>query len=110
MNIGFIGLGIMGGAYAKHLLKNKYPCFGIEPDKKNISRFMNLGGVLTTYSEIFDKVDVILSSLPSLEAYQNVLENIKKYKTNNKKIIILDMNTISIDDKIHFPTHFSMSI
>ena len=63
---------------------------------------MNLGGVLTTYSEIFDKVDVIISSLPSLEAYQNVLENIKKYKTNNKKIIILDMNTISIDDKIHF--------
>ena len=102
MNIAFIGLGIMGGAYAKHLLKNKYPCFGIEPDKKNISKFMNLGGVLTTYSEIFDKVDVIISSLPSLEAYQNVLENIKKYKTNNKKIIILDMNTISIDDKIHF--------
>ena len=40
MNIGLIGLGVMGGAYAKHLLINNFKCYGIDPDKKNISKFL----------------------------------------------------------------------
>ena len=43
MNIGLIGLGAMGGAYAKHLITNNFNCYGIDLDKKNISRFLNLG-------------------------------------------------------------------
>ena len=35
MNIGLIGLGAMGGAYAKHLITNNFNCYGIDIDKKN---------------------------------------------------------------------------
>ena len=102
MNIGLIGLGAMGGAYAKHLLKNNFKCFGIDLDKNNILKFIQLGGQEITYDELFNKVDIVLTSLPSLIAYKDVLNNLKKLGKNNSKKIILDMNTISIDDKNMF--------
>ena len=102
MNIGLIGLGAMGGAYAKHLLKNNFKCFGIDLDKNNISKFIQLGGQEITYDELFNKVEIVLTSLPSLIAYKDVLNNLKSLGKNNSKKIILDMNTISIDDKKMF--------
>jgi putative dehydrogenase len=102
MNIGLIGLGAMGGAYAKHLLKNKFKCFGIDLDKNNILKFIQLGGQEITYDELFNKVEIVLTSLPSLNAYKDVLNNLKRLGKNNPKKIILDMNTISIDDKNMF--------
>ena len=102
MNIGLIGLGAMGGAYAKHLLKNNFKCFGIDLDKNNILKFIQLGGQEITYDELFNKVEIVLTSLPSLNAYKDVLNNLKRLGKNNQKKIILDMNTISIDDKNMF--------
>ena len=102
MNIGLIGLGAMGGAYAKHLLKNNFKCFGIDLDKNNILKFIQLGGQEITYEELFNKVEIVLTSLPSLNAYKDVLNNLKRLGKNNPKKIILDMNTISIDDKNMF--------
>ena len=102
MNIGLIGLGAMGGAYAKHLLKNNFKCFGIDLDKNNILKFIQLGGQEITYDELFNKVEIVLTSLPSLIAYKDVLNNLKRLAKNNSKKIILDMNTISIDDKKMF--------
>jgi len=102
MNIGLIGLGAMGGAYAKHLLKNNFKCFGIDLDKNNILKFIQLGGQEITYDELFNKVDIVLTSLPSLIPYKDVLNNLKRLGKNNSKKIILDMNTISIDDKNMF--------
>ena len=92
MNIGLIGLGTMGEAYAKHLITNNFNCYGIDLDKKNISRFLNLGGSEITYPNLFNKVDVVLLSLPSIEAYKNVLENLKKLGKHTSNKIILDMN------------------
>ena len=102
MNVGLIGLGAMGGAYAKHLLKNNFKCFGIDLDKNNILKFIQLGGQEITYDELFNKVEIVLTSLPSLIAYKDVLNNLKRLGKNNSKKIILDMNTISIDDKNMF--------
>ena len=102
MKIGLIGLGAMGGAYAKHLLKNNFKCFGIDLDKNNILKFIQLGGQEITYDELFNKVEIVLTSLPSLKAYKDVLNNLKRLGKNNSKKIILDMNTISIDDKNMF--------
>ena len=102
MNIGLIGLGAMGGAYAKHLLKNNFKCFGIDLDKNNISKFIQLGGQEITYDQLFNQVEIVLTSLPSLNAYKDVLNNLKRLGKNNSKKIILDMNTISIDDKNMF--------
>ena len=44
--IGSIGLGAMGGEYAKHLLENNFKVFGIDPDIKNSNSFTLHGGIL----------------------------------------------------------------
>ena len=110
MNIGLIGLGAMGGAYAKHLLKNIFKCFGIDLDKNNILKFIQLGGQEITYDELFNKVEIVLTSLPSLIAYKDVLNNLKRLGKNNSKKIILDMNTISIDDKSFFAKNVNNNV
>ena len=46
MKIGLIGLGTMGGAYAKHLLKCNLPCYGIEIEPKNQKEFIWLSHIL----------------------------------------------------------------
>ena len=50
---------------------------------------------------MFNKVDDCINKSSFIDAYKNVLNNLKKLGKQFKKII-LDMNTISIDDKIMF--------
>jgi len=58
-NIGSIGLGAMGGSYAKHLLENNFKVFGIDPDKKNSKLFISNGGViLNNITDLFVKSNV----------------------------------------------------
>ena len=59
--IGSIGLGAMGGEYAKHLLENNFKVFGIDPDKKNSSSFITYGGVLlSNINDLLEKSNVII--------------------------------------------------
>ena len=44
--IGSIGLGAMGGAYAKFLLEDNYKVYGIDPDTNNANAFTSYGGEL----------------------------------------------------------------
>ena len=50
--VGLIGLGAMGGSYAKHLLSSGYQVFGVDPDKHNRNLFSSLGGLI--FSNIND--------------------------------------------------------
>ena len=44
--IGSIGLGAMGGSYAKFLIEDNYTVYGVDPDTQNAEIFTSLGGVL----------------------------------------------------------------
>ena len=44
--IGSIGLGAMGGSYAKFLIEDNYKVYGVDPDTKNAEIFTSLGGLL----------------------------------------------------------------
>ena len=100
--IGSIGLGAMGGAYARHLLDNKFKVFGIDPDVSNSNFFISKNGVITKYiNYLIDKSDVIILSLPTVPIYKEVINLIEKKGHNNTHKIFIDMNTISLDDKLN---------
>ena len=62
MNVGIIGLGVMGGAFATHLIKNNFKVFGVEPNKENAKSFINRDGkILKDINELFLKCDFIKS-------------------------------------------------
>ena len=56
--IGSIGLGAMGGSYAKFLIEDNYRVYGVDPDTQNAEMFISLGGVLlNNISDLINKSD-----------------------------------------------------
>ena len=99
--IGLIGLGAMGGSYAKFLIEDNYTVYGVDPDTQNAELFVSLGGVLmNNISGLIDKSDVIILSLPTVPIFKEVINEIEVNGKSNETKILIDMNTISLDDKI----------
>jgi putative dehydrogenase len=99
--IGSIGLGAMGGSYAKFLIEDNYTVYGVDPDTQNAEIFTSLGGVLlNNISELVDKSNVIILSLPTVPIFKEVINEIEVNGKSNESKILIDMNTISLDEKI----------
>ena len=99
--IGSIGLGAMGGSYAKFLIEDNYTVYGVDPDTQNAEIFISLGGVLlNNISNLINKSDVIILSLPTVPIFKEVINEIEINGKSNEPKILIDMNTISLDDKI----------
>ena len=99
--IGSIGLGAMGGSYAKFLIEDNYTVYGVDPDTQNAEIFTSLGGLLlNNISELVDKSNVIILSLPTVPIFKEVINEIEVNGRSNESKILIDMNTISLDDKI----------
>ena len=99
--IGSIGLGAMGGSYAKFLIEDNYTVYGVDPDTQNAEIFISLGGVLlNNISELLDKSNVIILSLPTIPIFKEVINEIELNGKSNEPKILIDMNTISLDDKL----------
>ena len=99
--IGSIGLGAMGGSYAKFLIEDNYTVYGVDPDTQNAEIFTSLGGVLlNNISDLIDKSEVIILSLPTVPIFKEVINEIEVNGKSNELKILIDMNTISLNDKI----------
>ncbi len=99
--IGSIGLGAMGGSYAKFLIEDNYTVYGVDPDTQNAEIFTSLGGLLlNNISELVDKSNVIILSLPTVPIFKEVINEIEVNGKSNEAKILIDMNTISLGDKI----------
>jgi putative dehydrogenase len=67
--VGQVGLGIMGGAYAKHLRAAGFEVIGFDVDAKRRAELKGLGGkAARTVSDVSSRSPVVITSLPSLEA------------------------------------------
>ena len=99
--IGSIGLGAMGGSYAKFLIEDNYTVYGVDPDTRNAEIFTSLGGVLlNNISDLIDKSDVIILSLPTVPIFKEIINEIEVNGKSNESKTLIDMNTISLVDKI----------
>jgi len=99
--IGSIGLGAMGGSYAKFLIEDNYTVYGVDPDTQNAEIFTSLGGLLlNNIRELVDKSNVIILSLPTVPIFKEVINEIEVNGKSNESKILVDMNTISLGDKI----------
>ena len=99
MKIGFIGLGNVGSKLAGSLLRNKFNLTVIDLDSKIVKDFTSKGSVSAkSPKELAEKVDLIITCLPSpkicadvMEKKDGVIEGLSKDK------IWLEMSTT--DDK-----------
>jgi len=96
--VGIIGLGIMGGAFARNLVKAGWRVTGYDVDQarclelseEGIEIALNVGSLVQTTS-------TIITSLSSLKAFEQVIAEIAAAKTNKRTIV--ESSTFAIEDK-----------
>ncbi len=75
MKIGFIGLGNVGGKLASSLLRNKFNLTVIDLDNNLVKDFVSKGSATAkTPKELAEKVDLIITCLPSPKVSAEVME------------------------------------
>jgi len=75
MKIGFIGLGNVGGKLAESLMRNKFNLTVIDLDDNLVKRFVSKGcATAKSPKELAEKVDLIITCLPSPKVCSDVME------------------------------------
>lgn len=102
--IGVIGLGIMGSAMANALLAAGYPVVGYDVRPKPRQRLIRDGGrYLSSCRAVAQSADVVIASLPSVAALDNVVADIAAARTKVGKsatrLIVIETSTLPIADK-----------
>lgn len=96
MNIGFIGLGIMGKPMCVNLLKNKQNVYISSSNDDTNDELSNYGAnVLADYGEVAEKSDVIILMLPDSAEVREVVIGSGLYKKFNPETIVIDMSSIN---------------
>ena len=76
MKIGFIGLGNVGGKLARNLLKNNFDLIVKDLDNKITKNFIKKGAKTeSSVKKIAEKVDLIITCLPSPKICSDVMES-----------------------------------
>ena len=99
MRVGFIGLGNVGGKLAGSLLRNKFDLTVIDLNNNLVKDFISKGSsTAKSPKELAEKVDLIITCLPSPEICAEVMERSDGViKGLSKEKIWLEMSTT--DDK-----------
>jgi len=97
--VGIIGLGIMGGAFARNLSKSGWRVIGYDIDAGRKKALAKVGvEIAPDVAALAAKVPVIITSLPSPKALDATAAALAKAKLPRK--IIVEASTFTIEDKL----------
>jgi len=102
VNVGIIGLGIMGSAFAKNLLGAGLNVTGYDIVADNVEALVGLGGSgAKSPKAAVDAAEVVITSLPSEAAFNQVVSGANSLLSANKDgLIVIETSTLPIDAKI----------
>ena len=97
--VGVVGLGIMGGAFARNLVEAGWRVVGYDVDAAR-GRLLAKAGVeiAPDVASLGKSVPVIITSLPSPQALDEVVAQISRAKLPTK--IVVEASTFTLDDKV----------
>ena len=102
--LGVVGLGIMGGGMAEHLLASGYTVYGFDPAAAAKARFRTLGGrPLASATQVAERADIVITSLATVAALEDVAAKIAAARRarGRPKPIVVETSTLPIADKEH---------
>ena len=93
--IGIVGVGLMGGWLARHLLAAGYSVIAHDLDPAKVDAIVEAGGKkVAVPDQIAEQVDVIILSLPNSHVVNDVVKNsLKLFERGRKGLILLDAST-----------------
>ncbi|MGQ9731423.1 MAG: NAD(P)-dependent oxidoreductase [Candidatus Zipacnadales bacterium] len=94
LNLGFIGLGAMGGPMAKNLLRAGYRLIVFDIDPERIAALVTVGAeAAQNVREVVQRTDIVLTSLRSSEVWVEVAEGELVDQSRTGQIFI-DLGTV----------------
>ena len=112
MNIGIVGLGLIGGTYAKALKKYPYTIYGIDINQESLDYGLKEGFIdvgTTTPKDVLNKLDVVFLCLYPEATIKFVQQNISNFKRDaiisdvvGIKRKLVDMFDMYKDDDVEF--------
>jgi len=100
--IGQIGLGIMGGAFAKHLLEAGFDVLGYDPDPRRTAQFIRRGGRrAVSGAAVAARCPVIVTSLPSIRACEAAFFGGGGIATRGRRgTVVIETSTMPLETKM----------
>jgi putative dehydrogenase len=100
-SVGVIGLGFMGSAISASIAKEGFHLAGFDIARERMDMLIERGGEAASSSrEVAENVDVILTSLPSLIAFEDVIWGERGILSSKRKgLIVMECSTLSVEDK-----------
>lgn len=97
--VGVVGLGIMGGSFARNLAKSGWRVLGYDVDAKR-NRLLAKSGVeiMRDVATLAKEAPIIITSLPSPQALDRVVGEIIGAKTPPR--VVAEASTFTLDDKL----------
>ena len=98
LDVGVIGVGIMGGAMAANLLGSGHQVTGYDTDRSRLEELAE-GGLIRagSASEAASRSEILILSLPSPSALQQVTEELAGSEISD--VLCLEAGTFSLEDK-----------
>ncbi|CAM5182154.1 2-hydroxy-3-oxopropionate reductase OS=Castellaniella defragrans OX=75697 GN=HNR28_003377 PE=3 SV=1 [Castellaniella defragrans] len=104
--VGVIGLGIMGGAMARNMIRNGLEVSGFDTKVEARERLENAGGKsTTTVRALVESVDIILTSLPSIVAFEQVMSQIADIGVSKRTVIEVSTMPLAAKRAAHRQLH-----
>ncbi len=99
--IGIIGLGIMGSAFSKNLIQDGYQVIGYDILPANVNLLEENGGSgAVSCREVADGADVVITSLPSMDALAQVVGGPEGLAASAKKgLPVIETSTLTLASK-----------
>jgi len=99
--IGMIGIGIMGSAMSANLLKAGYAVIGYDVDSQKVDALVRKGGnAAGSCRKVAEQAGVVITSLPSVAALQQVVEAKDGLISAAKKnLIVIETSTLTLEAK-----------
>jgi L-threonate 2-dehydrogenase len=95
--VGIVGLGIMGGAIARNLLAAGMAVRGYDTDAARFEALKPNGAATTSAGEAARGADVILTSLPSINALEATVASLLAAKVPG--LVVAELSTLPIEAK-----------
>ena len=103
--VGQVGLGIMGGAFARHLLAAGFHVIGFDPSPKAARTLRRLGGeTARSAAEVAAKSRIVITSLPSpgaMEAAYFGKDGLASGTQRGTVVIEASTMTLELKEKLH---------
>jgi len=99
MRVGIVGVGIMGSAIAGNLIRKGATVVGYDIDARRMSELAAMGGTpADSASEVTDRVELVLTSLPSAAALLMTVDGIRSRPRSG--LVVAELSTLPIAVKL----------